>query len=268
MAIGGAEDREHDCVILREFMRYAGGAKARIAVIATAVDPADEAALRLRYRTLFRGLGARTVDVICVSNRCDAQSEHNAKIIAQMTGIFFTGGNQVHITAQIGGSILHKAIIDRWMRGIVIAGTSAGAAMMSNSMLIGGRQKEYPSSQAALLGPGMGILSKIVVIDTHFFDRGRIGRPVMAVGYYPQRIALGIDEDTAAVFDGDVMTVIGKGSIIVVDGRDIDYSNIGYVDADKPVTLTDIRLHILAAGSTYNLKNHQATGPIIFPAHI
>lgn len=263
MAIGGAEDREKGCLVLREFMRYAGGVKARIVVIATAVDPQEKEALCLRYRQLFRGLGARRVDVICVSSRADAQSEENLRIIAQATAIFFTGGDQIHISTHIGGSLLEEAIIKRWHGGVIIAGTSAGAAMMSSSMLIGGRQEKYPCSEAAIIGPGMGFLPDIVVIDTHFFPRGRIGRLIMAAGHYPQRISLGIDEDTAAVFDGDVMTVIGQGSVIVIDVKDIGYSNIGYVEPDAAVTLTDMRLHVLAAGSTYDMRTRQATGPQI-----
>src|SRR5215216_4540822 len=180
MAIGGAEDIEHDRSILKEFLRLAKGSKARIVVMTVATDKVEE--IGRDYTNAFKSLGVDEVKVVDVSKREDAQSEAKTKTVEEATGIFFTGGDQLHITSLLGGSRLHRALFQRFQKGVVIAGTSAGASMMGNSMILSGDRDESPRFGRVEIGPGMDFMVG-AIIDTHFSQRGRIGRLLTAVAH-------------------------------------------------------------------------------------
>lgn len=198
--IGGGEDKEGDCAVLKEFVPLSKGARARVALMTVATDHPKESGAE--YRKVFRRLGADDVRVVDVSQRDDAQSEEGIEAIKRATGIFFTGGDQLHITALPGATEMDAAIRRRCEKGAVLAGTSAGAAMMSNSMFVRGSSETNPRFGSVGLGPGMDFV-RGVLIDTHFSQRGRMGRMMAAVAHYPQDIGLGIDEDTAILIEGD-----------------------------------------------------------------
>ena len=219
MAIGGGEDKEKDCRILKEFVRLAGGEKARITVMTAATDLPEEAAAE--YKKVFKRLGAKQVGAIDVSQRGDAMKPQSIEAVKRATGIFFTGGDQLHITSLMGGTDLQRAIIEAYENGAIIAGTSAGAAMMGNSMILTGDSDENPRFGSVEMAPGTDLIVGCMV-DTHFSQRGRHGRLLTAVAHYPQDIGFGIDENTAVIVDKNQFKVIGEGSVTVIDGCLID----------------------------------------------
>lgn len=252
--IGGAEDKEGDCLVLREFLRAAGGIKARIAVMTAATGLPKE--VGEDYINIFERLGAASVEVVHTKDRDDAERESSIRQIEEATGIFFTGGDQSRIVNFIKGTSLDKAIHKRHAEGAVIGGTSAGAAMMPDEMIIGGASVSNPSVNAVSMGPGMGFLPGIV-IDQHFAQRGRLGRLLAALVLQPAALGLGIDEDTAIVVTGDEFQVIGSGAITVVDESTATHNNLEGLLKDEAIALCNVKLHILPHGYRFNLKTHQ-----------
>ncbi len=255
IAIGGAEDKAKTRRILTTFLTKAGESQARIVVIPAASMQAMYAGDL--YQSLFYDLGAANVEVLHVDNRLDAQDEGRAALLQQATGIFMTGGNQVRLATLLGGTRLSQGLHQCHNAGVVVAGTSAGASFLCQHMIAFGRSGEWPTQRMVQLTPGLG-LTNHVIIDQHFQQRGRTGRLMVAVAYNPALIGLGIDEDTAAVFNHDqVIEVIGRGSVIVVDGGDMGYTNVDQAQGHKPVVVTNMRLHVLADGFCYNLLKKQ-----------
>lgn len=253
--IGGAEDTSGECKILRSFVELSGGSKARLAVLSTASeDPrAGEA-----YRRVFKELGAHEVKVLAIQHREEANRREFAGLLKDSDGIFFTGGDQLRITSILGGSRLYRVLKTALQNGVVMAGTSAGASAMSETMLVGGEDDAAPKKETARMAPGLGFL-RDVVVDQHFAQRGRIGRLLTVVAYNPFILGVGIDEDTAIVVSpDDSFYVIGSGTVTVIDGRSVTYSNVSESDAHKPLTLTGVTLHILAEGYRYDLKERTA----------
>jgi cyanophycinase len=252
--IGGAEDREGECLVLREFLRAAGGVKARIAVMTAATSLPKE--VGDDYINIFSRLGAESVQVVHTEHRDDSNREASIQIVEQATGIFFTGGDQSRIVDFIKSTPLDDAIHKRHEQGAVIGGTSAGAAMMPDEMIMGGASVSNPSVDAVTMGPGMGFLPG-VVIDQHFAQRGRLGRLLAALVLQPAVLGLGIDEDTAIVVNGDEFQVIGQGAITVVDETTATHNNLEGLLKDEPIALCGVKLHILPQGYRFNLKTHQ-----------
>ena len=259
MAIGGAEDRKGDCRILKEFIRLSGGAKANIVVMTAATNqPESEGKER---RTLFTKLGAKTVKVVDVSTRADALNEKNIETVSQATGIFFTGGNQFHITTLIGGTELQRLINRMYEKGTIVAGTSAGAAMMSNSMILNGEGEDSPRLNSIELGPGMDFIVGSI-IDTHFSQRGRYGRLLTAVAHHPQELGIGLDEDTAIITSGDKeFEVLGSGAVTVMDGSSLTYTNAPYTKPGEILAMADVKLHVLPEGMKYNFESRSVIAP-------
>lgn len=256
--VGGAEDKEDECLILREFVRLAKGAKARVVVMTVATDKAAE--VGREYKRVFGSLGVEDTEVVDVSTREDAARPDVLEKIAQGTALYFTGGDQLHITSLLGGTVMQKLIGERHERGLVIGGTSAGAAMMSNSMILGGDSQEHPRAEAVRIGPGMDLLTG-TIIDTHFSQRGRHGRLLTAIAHYPQGVGLGIDEDTALVVNKSEFEVIGAGAVTVVDGGAMTYTNLPYVEECDGLALYGVTLHVLTAGHKFDLASRRPAYP-------
>lgn len=251
--IGGAEDRDGDCVVLREFVRLAGGLKAHIAIMTAATSLPKE--VGDDYIKIFERLGAESVEVVHTERREDSNREGSLQIIEQSTGIFFTGGDQSRIVDFIKDTPLDKAIHKRHAAGAVIGGTSAGAAMMPDEMIVGGASVSNPSVDAVTTGPGMGFLPGIV-IDQHFAQRGRLGRLLAALVQQPALLGVGIDEDTAIIVKGDEFEVVGQGAITVVDESTATHNNLDGLLKDEMIALCGVKLHILPHGYRFNLKTH------------
>jgi len=259
MAIGGAEDKVKTRRVLNAFVTLAGGPQARIVVMPAASMQAGSAGDL--YQTIFHDLGAPIVEVLHVDSRPEAQDEARIALLQEATAIFLTGGNQMRLAALLGGTLLGQTMRQRHADGLVVAGTSAGASFLCQHMIAYGRSGEWPSQRMVQLTPGLGLTNR-VIIDQHFQRRGRTGRLMVAVAYNPFLLGLGIDEDTAAILHPcDTMEVIGRGSVIVVDGAGIGYTNIDQVQGHQPVAVTDIRLHALTEGFRYDLVSRQPEIP-------
>lgn len=259
MAIGGAEDKVKARRILNRFLALAGGEDARIVVLpAASMQPGHVGEL---YRLLFRDLGAHNVDVVHLSTRSDAQDPALSAVLSRASGVFITGGNQLRLATLLGGTRLATVMREANAAGTVIAGTSAGASILSQHMIAFGRSGEWPTQRMVQLSPGLDLID-LVVIDQHFQQRGRIGRLMVAVSYNPFLIGLGIDEDTAVVIDADnIVEVLGRGSVVVVDGFDMGYTNVDQAKRHDPVAITDMRVHVLIEQFRYDLIQRQPIVP-------
>lgn len=249
--IGGAEDKEGDCKILREFVRRAGGVNARIVVMTVATELPRE--VGENYIRVFERLGVEDVRIVDTVEREDASSATYLEAIEKATGVFFTGGNQARITSILKDTEIDRLLHKRLSEGLVIGGTSAGAAMMPDVMIVEGDSETNPRLEIVEMEPGMAFLPG-VVIDQHFLQRGRIGRLLSAVSLQPVVLGFGIDENTAIVVNNNQFEVIGEGVVTVVDVSEITHTNMGQILKDEDLAICGAKLHILPHGYRFDLK--------------
>lgn len=250
--IGGAEDKEGECSILREFVRRAGGRNARIVVMTVATGLPEE--VGTEYRRIFEGLGTDIVDIIDTATKEDARESRYLDLIEEATGVFFTGGDQARITELLRDTETHSLLQRRYQEGLIIGGTSAGAAMMPETTIIEGDSETNPTIDSVVLSEGMGFFPD-VAIDQHFSQRGRIGRFVSAIMQSSTSLGFGIDENTAIIVNGDRIEVIGEGAVTIVDTANISHSNIDEALHDDALAICGAKLHILPHGYSFSLKD-------------
>jgi len=262
MIIGGGEDKIQDRKILRTFVENSGGASARIAIIPSASREPD--IIGKIYHQIFTELRAEFVEVFDIRERLEQTSEEVEAQLEGITGVFMTGGDQLRLCALIAETPLAIAIRERTRKGnLVLAGTSAGAAVMGHHMIAGGGSGDSPNKEMVSMSIGLGIISNIIV-DQHFHNRNRMARLMTAIAAHPDKIGVGIDEDTAAVFEQDnIVKVIGRGTVTIVDPAEVSYSNQLWVSETAPLTIHNLRVHILSAGSKYNLAKRSPLSPTI-----
>ncbi|MCF4970443.1 cyanophycinase [Nostoc sp. CMAA1605] len=252
--IGGAEDKDGDSQILREFVRRAGSTRANIVIMTAATElPRD---VGENYIRVFERLGAEKVRIVDTETREDATSSTALEAIAKATGIFFTGGDQARITSILKDTELDRAIHQRYGEGIVIGGTSAGAAVMPDKMIVEGDSETNPRPEIVDMGPGLGFLPG-VVIDQHFSERGRLGRLITALVREPAVLGFGIDENTAMVVTDSQIEIIGQGSVTVVDDSEATYNNLDEILRDEALAVCGAKLHILPHGFKFDLKTRK-----------
>lgn len=249
--IGGKEDRSKDKIILGEVARRVGGGKL---VVSTVAMPGETNSLFEQYETAFRSLGVKHVFNLEIKNRGEATLESKARILDDAVGVFFTGGDQMKITSQIGDTQVFRRIQQIYEEGGVIAGTSAGASVMSETMLVeGGDEDSHMVGGSLRMAPGLGLIGG-VIIDQHFMERGRVGRLIGAVAQNPKNLGIGIDEETAIVVErGNGFYVLGSGAVYVLDGSDVTYSNIAEAEPKKTLSIYNIRMHMLSQGDRFDL---------------
>jgi cyanophycinase len=252
--IGGAEDKEGDCKILRQFLRCAGGVKARIVVMTAGTSLPGE--VGDDYIRVFERLGAEDVRVVDTQGREDASNSDYLEAIEQATGVFFVGGDQARIISSLKDTQLDAAMHKRFSEGNVIGGTSAGAAIMPDIMIIEGDSETNPRVEVVAMGPGMGFLPG-VIIDQHFAQRGRLGRLISALLLQPAVLGFGIDENTAILVSGDEFEVIGEGAVTVIDESEKTHDNLDGLLKDEALAICGVKLHILPHGYRFNLKTRQ-----------
>lgn len=253
--IGGAEEKIDNPEILSRFVKLAGGKDARICIIPTASRLEDTGS---RYENLFKELGAGEAYSLPIAERADAQQEAHLPLIENATGIFMTGGNQLRLSTILGGTPIATAIRKANAKGVHVAGTSAGAAIISQHMIAGGNVGIVPTEDGVSLAPGMGLINTVVV-DQHFNERNRLARLLSAVSYNPFLVGIGLDEDTAAFIDQDnVFTVVGSGAVTVIDPSDIEYSSMAEARRGDALTLLNLKVHILASGARYEISSRTA----------
>jgi cyanophycinase len=259
MIIGGAEDRFRDKVILGTFADLARGTDGHVVVISTASSLGDAATDA--YQELFLGLGIGRVSGIRPEERDQADDPAVVSALSQATGVFLTGGNQSRLTQVVAGTRLSDAMSNAHDRGVVLAGTSAGASALASHMVAFGRPGPTPKHRMVHLAAGLGIVHG-VVIDQHFEERGRIGRLLALVAQSPSLLGIGVDEDTCAVVTADrALHVLGRGAVTLLDGSHVKtdaYRGKGY----RPVMVSGAVLHSLPSGYRFDLRGRALlTGP-------
>ncbi len=253
MAIGGAEDKLDDKVILSTFVQLAGGRAARIAIVPTAssIEYAGE-----RYKAIFLGLGAERAEVVFLADREDANGDAPIELLGDASGIFMTGGNQMRLAAIVGGTRVAELVRRRNAEGAVVAGTSAGASILSSHMVAFGASGPTPRQRMFQMAAGFGLVPD-VILDQHFRQRDRIGRLLAMVAANPGLLGLGVDEDTAALFDHDgAVEVVGRHSVTVVDGSRM-YTDIFQVKGHGNITVSGAVLHVLTPGRRFDLRTRK-----------
>ncbi len=249
--IGGAEDKERECTILREFVRLSGGREAQLVVMTVATGLPGE--VGATYRDIFERFGAKRVDIVDTERREDAENSRDIEIIQQATGVFFTGGDQARITDLLKDTEIDDLLHQKFNSGLVIGGTSAGAAMMPETMIVEGDAETHPRLETVTLEPGMGFLSG-VAIDQHFSQRGRLGRLVSTLIQHPSMLGIGIDENTAIIVNGEEIRVIGEGGVTIIDLADLSHTNVDESLHDEALAICGAKLHILPDGYRFSLK--------------
>lgn len=252
--VGGAEDKEGECRILRRLVGLAGGKSARVLVMTVATELPIE--VGTEYVEVFGSLGVEDVRTFDVSNRKAANLDSAVNMIRNATCVYFTGGDQLRITKLLGGTRVDAELHQASQSGIVLGGTSAGASMMSSTMIVEGEAETNPRVSIVDMAPGMEFLDG-VVIDQHFAQRGRLGRLLSAVAQYPHHLGLGIDENTAVIVRNHVIEVIGQGAVSIVDAGSVTYSNLDRVRRDESLALSDVKLHMLPEGCGFQLRTRR-----------
>lgn len=251
LIIGGAEDKKNECKILKRFVQESGGRESRITVLTAATEFPRQ--VGVEYHALFLELGAQEVQVLDVSDRTQANTQGTTMHFEKSTGVFFTGGDQLRITGLLGGTLLGRMLQQLYEQGVIIAGTSAGASVMSDTMIVGG-EAGTPKKNTLTMAPGLGLL-RSVVIDQHFAQRGRIGRLLSAISQNPYVLGVGIDEDTAILVQSDArFSVVGSNTVTVVDASPSTTTNVSETTPGQALVLSPISMHVLSEGYGFDLK--------------
>jgi cyanophycinase len=272
IAIGGAEDKGTDrdkignyritnlnffeLGILRRIVDEVGGADKKIEVITTASTIPYE--VGNNYLDAFGKIGCTNIDVMHIRTREDAQRKDYFKRITECDGVMFSGGNQMRLTSIFGGTAFLKKIIERYENdNFLIAGTSAGAMAMSNTMIYEGNAEHAHLKGEVKITTGLGFMDD-VIIDSHFEKRGRFVRLAQAVAANPVCIGIGLGEDTGMLItQGNRMEAIGSGLVIIIDGHDIRHSNIADIPAGNPISVENLKVHFCAKGNGYILNERK-----------
>lgn len=262
IAIGGHEDKEHDQIILRCVAEMLPRKKLVVATLASEVA----AEMWQQYRGIFRKLGVAEVVHLSIGDREEVHS--NLKLqdtLASAGGIFFTGGDQLRITSKLGGTALCQQIQDLYANGAVMAGTSAGASILTETMIVSGPERSHRIGDSLRMAPGLGFLRDLI-IDQHFAERGRIARLIGIVTQNPRVLGLGIDEDTAVVLrDEKEFEVLGAGAVYALDARNMHYTNVSEQETDKTLSAFGTVLHVLSHGDRFDLASRTPSASAKLP---
>lgn len=265
IAIGGAEDKGTDLEkgefhrnnlnffelgILRRIVEEIGGVHSRIEVITTASTIPYE--VGENYLNAFGKIGCTDIGLLHIRNREDAMRADYVERIRNCAGVMFSGGNQLRLSATFGGTVFLKTLHERYqLESFVIAGTSAGAMAMSNTMIYEGNATRAHLKGEVKITTGLAFMDN-VIFDSHFEKRGRFARLAQAVAANPSCIGIGLGEDTGMLItEGNRMEAIGSGLVIIVDGHDIRHSNMADIPEGNPITIENLKVHFCAKGNGY-----------------
>ncbi|MFW6081356.1 MAG: cyanophycinase [Desulfosalsimonas sp.] len=245
-----------ESAIVTRFCEELKGDTRRIEIIPTASGIPEKTSKR--YIRTFRDLGYENVGVLDIRSREEAQSEDMIKKVREAEGFMFTGGNQLRLTTIFGGTEFLKVLKQRYASDpVVIAGTSAGAMVMSDTMIYEGSSHEALKKGEVKLCNGFGFINK-VIIDTHFVKRGRIGRLFQAVVGNPEALGIGLGEDTGLLIKkGDIQETVGSGLIIVVDGSGIRHTNMASINDGELISIENLSVHVLVPGDIFYLSERK-----------
>lgn len=251
MIIGGHEDKEGERIILKEIAHRCRG---KLVLATVASDVADE--VWKDYERIFKDLGVKDLVHLDINSMDEARDPAKLEVLDRASVIFFTGGDQLKITTRIGGTPVADKILELFNEGATIAGTSAGASVMSATMLINGENDESHKIGTLGMAPGLG-LTREMIIDQHFAQRGRIGRLLGAVAHNPGLLGVGIDEDTCIIVDDTGFDVLGSNAVYIVDGRDVRKTNVTEAEKDKTMTIFGVKLHVLGHGDSFEFDTRE-----------
>ena len=273
IAVGGAEDKGTDLEkgimqrnrlnffelgILKNIVSLIKG-EPRVEVITTASSIPDEVAQN--YIDAFEKLGCTNVGHLRIRNREDVAIPEYLDRLRACNCIMFSGGNQLRLSSNFGGTEFLDILKQRYQEEyFVIAGTSAGAMAMSNTMIYEGNAAIANLKGEVKITTGLGFMQN-VIIDTHFDKRGRFNRLAQAVAAQPGAIGIGLGEDTGIIVSrGHELAAIGSGSVVIIDGKNIEYNNIADIGLGKPISVENIIVHIMSKGDIYNLQTRKFEG--------
>jgi len=254
IAIGGAEDKASATSILERVLKCSHKSEPSVGVITTASGIPDE--VFEGYREVFDRLGAGDVMDIRIRERKDAADKAKIEMIAQSDVIFISGGDQMRLTSIFGGSDALGAIRKRYEEGGVVAGTSAGAACQSTTMVYGGNAIDSLRKGAVRMSAGFGLIDK-VIIDTHFLERGRFSRLMEVGATNPEYLGVGLGEDAAVLFGGDTIHAFGPGHVILVDSSRITGSNVFELSDGEAVSVHNVLMHAMIDGDAYSMSERR-----------
>lgn len=271
IAIGGAEDKGTDLEtgeihrsnlnffeqgILRRVVEEAGGTLSRIEIITTASTIPYE--VGETYLNAFGKIGCTNIGIMHIRNRQDTLVEDYLERIRQCNAVMFTGGNQLRLSVTDGGTEFLAILKQRYQEeNFVIAGTSAGAMAMSQTMIYEGNATRAHLKGEVKMTTGLGFIPS-VIIDSHFEKRGRFGRLAQAIATNPSCIGIGLGEDTGMLItEGNKMEAIGSGLVVIVDGHDILHSNIADIPDGNPISIENLKVHFCEKGNGYLLHERK-----------
>jgi len=243
--------------ILFQIVEESGGPDGLFVIVPTASSIPDQVAEI--YIAAFEKLGCHNIHILNIRTKEEAASPAHLQIVEKANCVMFSGGDQSRITDAIHDTPMHRILADRYMNevGFVIAGTSAGAMVMSQEMIAGGSAVESFIKGAVKMYYGFGLLPN-VMIDTHFIRRGRFGRLSEAIAIHPCLIGIGLAEDTGLIIKrGNEMEIIGSGMVIIFDGTKVGHNNHNILEKGTPLTISDIRVHVLSSGDKFFLNERK-----------
>lgn len=273
VAVGGAEDKGTDLEkgivqrnrlnffelgILKNIVSLVADGEPYVEVVTTASSIPDEVAQN--YKDAFEKLGCLNVGHMRIRTREDAAQPEYIERLKACNCIMFSGGNQLRLSSIFGGTEFLDVLKQRYQEGFLMAGTSAGAMAMSNTMIYEGNAALANLKGEVKITTGLGLLQN-VIIDTHFDKRGRFNRLAQAVAAQPGAIGIGLGEDTGVIVSqGHELKAIGSGSVVIVDGKNIEHNNIADIEFGKPISVENIIVHIMSQGDIYNLETRKFEG--------
>ncbi|MES2811475.1 MAG: cyanophycinase [Bacteroidota bacterium] len=230
--------------------------ESRIEVITTASKIPRE--IGPEYVKALNYLGANNVDVLHIEKREQATEPEVLARLKAADVVMFTGGDQLRLTSILGGTQFDEVLLDKYHNeDFIYAGTSAGAAAASNSMIYQGSSSEALLKGEVKITSGLGLIDG-VVIDTHFVQRGRIGRLFQAVVGNPKVLGIGLGEDTGLLItNGKKMEAIGSGLVILVDGHEIKDTNLTQVELGQPISISHLVTHVMSKYDTFDLDTYK-----------
>ncbi|MBU3661805.1 MAG: cyanophycinase [Bacteroidetes bacterium] len=272
VSVGGAEDKGTDLEegfvqrnrlnffelgILKRIVDEVGGPNKHIEVITTASSIPEE--VGQNYMDAFGKIGCTNIGIMDIRKREEVQNPEYIERIRKADGVMFSGGDQLRLTSIFGGTEIYQILHDRYQEeeNFVIAGTSAGAMAMSNTMIYQGKSDLAHLKGEVKLTTGLAFVGN-VIIDSHFDKRGRFNRLAQAVASNPQCTGIGLGEDTGVVIThGNQLEVVGSGAVVIVDGRDIMHTNITEVGLGEPIAVENLKVSIMVRGNQYLLKQRK-----------
>lgn len=252
--IGGAEDKEGEKTILSQAKQMLCD-NDTLTVITTATEKPDE--VGNNYLSVFSGMGIKNIEILNINTRNDADNKNNSDIIKRSKCLFITGGDQLRITSILGGTKAYHEIKRLYQNGGIIMGTSAGASVMSSTMIVEGNDNAPAKKCTLKMAPGLGLFDG-VIIDQHFEQRGRFGRLLCGVAENPDILGIGIDENTAIKLYPDMhFEVIGANAVTILDGTSILSSNVSELNPNEILAIMGVTVHVLPQGYGFNLKDRK-----------